>query len=256
MNTKTRIGILAFAGVALATAGVLFVPTGCTVLTNDALPDDAGPYEGGDAGDASEASCSSCVIQQCNGVEAVCLLDPSCPNAGKTCAPGGNTVNCPCGSDAGADGGPDTYGAYVADKGCEIAVTSGACASACFGGANGVPPPTAPPPPTPVCATSDAGTDDGGADAGDDAGDAGDAAAPVVVTVDGCRSCVSGHCGDPKKACGPGTECERFLECARACEPSDASCNDSCGSTYASGKEAARELADCTLTACKADCGL
>jgi len=108
-----------------------------------------------------------------------------------------------------------------------------------------------------ACIATDAGPtgDAGDVDAGDDAGDASaEAAAPVTVTVDGCASCVSGHCGDPKKACAAGTECESFLGCARAC--ADATCIDTCGTNFASGKEAARELADCTFTACKADCGL
>jgi hypothetical protein len=169
-------------------------------------------------------------------------------------------------TDAGTEdggGGPDPRGAYLAVAACDQETACGACASDCLADCAG---PVAPP----SCEgdggeLGDGGGDDaavpeagtGGSDGGTgDAGDAGetDAAAPPAVTVAGCASCVSGKCGDPKKACGIGSECEKFLACAHAC--ADTGCIDACGATFATGKEAAAELSTCTFTACEAACGL
>lgn len=87
-----------------------------------------------------------------------------------------------------------------------------------------------------------------------DAGVSDAAADAAVVTSKTCSDCVAARCGDPKKPCGVGTECDRYLGCAYACK--DAACVTDCGSRYATGQSAAADLAGCTVAACSAACGL
>ncbi|HSO33988.1 MAG TPA: hypothetical protein VLT33_15750, partial [Labilithrix sp.] len=67
------VGVGAFV---LASAGVVMLQ-GCTVLTNDALPDDAGVFEASTT-DAAPTACGTCVAQECTGPSAVCLTDEGC----------------------------------------------------------------------------------------------------------------------------------------------------------------------------------
>src|SRR4051812_12811942 len=105
-----RLQTLALGGVtavAVAIAGMLAVP-GCTVLTNDALPDDAGPFEGG--GDAASTACGTCVVQECVGAWAVCLTDESCLKLRATCGTPfseskGARDECFCAGAVPSDGG-------------------------------------------------------------------------------------------------------------------------------------------------------
>ena len=94
--------------------------SGCTVLTNDALPDDAGTFEGG--GDAGPSTaCTSCVTQECTGAWAVCLTDSRCVALRGCNNPFGESQGardqCFCdNADASAptpDGGADPLAAYA-----------------------------------------------------------------------------------------------------------------------------------------------
>jgi hypothetical protein len=239
---------------------------GCTVLTNDAPPDDAGKFEGG--GDASSTACTSCVAQECTGTWAVCLTDSRCIALRGCNNPFGESKaardQCFCASadassssPATADGGADPLGAYAAFASCNDARTCGKCATDCTSTcANGAPMTTAG-----ACGQDDAGTpgaDDAGNDAGtDDAGDAGapDATVgPETPSVDRCATCVSDKCGNGKKACALGSECSVFLACAYGC--ADAACVDACGKSHSTGQASAMELSNCTLTSCRSACGL
>ncbi|HEY8078810.1 MAG TPA: hypothetical protein VIF62_31980, partial [Labilithrix sp.] len=140
------------------------------------------------------------------------------------------------------DGGADPAGAYFVFTGCTDEKTTTTCANDCTEG--GAPAAT-----QPGSCGADAGSD-AGQDAGDDGGDA---SAPTPVTADGCTSCISGACGDPQQACGADTDCAAFLACVYAC--TDASCQDDCATTHASGKEAARELSSCAVLSCAVQCG-
>ncbi|MDB4998304.1 MAG: hypothetical protein JWM74_5736 [Myxococcaceae bacterium] len=241
------------------------VAPGCTVLTNDALPDDAATFEGGD-GAAPSAACTSCVAQECTGAWSVCLTDSRCVALRGCNTPLGESQaareQCFCDSaDASAatpDGGADPLAAYAAFAACTDARTCGKCATDCASTcANGAAKTTAG-----SCAEpSEAGADpDASADAGDagsdEAGDAGapDAAVtPDLPSADGCATCVTDKCNDAKKACALGTECSAFLACAYGC--ADATCVDACGKTHSTGKASATELSSCTLTSCRAACG-
>jgi hypothetical protein len=238
--------------------GGMIAGSGCTVLTNDSLPDDAGKFDGDT--DASAPVCASCLAQECSGQWAVCLTDPACIAVAKRAS--GAACVAP---DAGAeDGGVDPlalYGAFTACNGAKSA--SGAtCASDCTG--------TSLPS---TCALGDAGVvDSGGADAADDgaandagtddAGDAsiadggGDADAGTTTPVNPavvCANCVANGCGDAKKACALGSECAAYLECAFAA--ADAAAAEECGRQHATGKTAAAELATCTRVGCSVACG-
>ena len=240
----------------------------CTDKTNDA--ETAGPFEGGSGPASSAASdCTTCAAQECTGPWSVCLTDSRCVALRACNNPFGESEGareqCFCDSaDASAatpDGGADPLAAYAAFAACSDARTCGKCASdctsACSGGAPNTPTTTA------SCGTAldagdvDAGSGDAGpGDAGDDAdaSDAGATVTPVPASVDACTSCVSGKCGDAKKACALGTECSVFLACAYAC--ADASCVDGCGTAHSTGKASAIELSSCTLTSCRSACGL
>ena len=264
MHMSFRLGLSAFYGMAALGIGALgagaaaFAP-GCTVLTNDALPDDAGTFEAG--GDAASTACTSCVTQECTGAWAVCLTDSRCVALRGCNNPFGESQaardQCFCDSaDASAeaaDGGADPLAAYAAFSSCNDARTCGKCATDCTTTcANGAPKTTAG---SCGAAPDDAGMADADTDASD-AGDAGDAdatAAPAAPGVDPCSSCVSGRCGDAKKACALGTECSLFLACAYGC--ADVSCVDACGKAHSTGKASATELSTCTLTSCRSACG-
>jgi hypothetical protein len=246
MSARFGMGVLALGG-AVAALGVVMMPTACTVLTNDALPDDAGPFEGGEAGDGGHASCASCLTQQCTGQQAACLVDATCSTIAACVAGGGTVASCLCTVGAGVDGGPSPRGNYAAYVQCQNAsLCASACSSACVAECAIAPADGAAPDLT--CGAGDAGD----VDAGDDGGDA--STPPPPVTVSGCSGCIAGNCGDPKKACAVGSECESFLDCGSACK--DTACIDGCGTNFASGKEAARELSDCVVTACASACGL
>lgn len=280
MGMRFRLVSVAFGTAASIAAGALAtsaVAPGCTVLTNDALPDDAGLFEGG--GDASSTACTSCVTQECTGPWAVCLTDSRCVALRACNNPFGESQSareqCFCDTARGAsppgpatDGGANTLAAYAAFASCNDVRTCGKCATDCSSTcANGSTKSTKPG----ECGGADAGvdaadggvtdgggiTDGGGAADGGDAGDAGavDASVtPAPSTVDACASCVAGKCGDAKKACALGTECSAFLGCAYAC--ADAACVDACGKSRATGKASATELSSCTLISCRSACGL
>ena len=230
---------------------------GCTVLTNDALPDDAGPYEASTA-DAASNACGTCVELECVGPWAVCLNDQGCQQLRACDNPLGESDGarqaCFCDSTRGGDAGASasSLAAYVAFASCNDAKTCGTscatdCASSCTNGGRKT---------SVSCASDDAGTD-AAIDAGNagDAGDAGDAAvAPEAPSVDGCASCVAGRCDSAKKLCAIGSECAAYLACAKGC--SDAACVAACGASRASGKASAIELSSCTLTSCRSACGL
>jgi hypothetical protein len=255
MNRRIRLGFVAFGGAAaLALASLL--PAACTVLTNDALPDDAGKFDG--SAEASSASCGSCVAQSCTGAWAVCLTDATCralhqcssatacgPSCKEACFGSGDGGGS---GDDGGDAGTDPLAAFRMFAACNDARTCTACSADCVSTCASGTPDTTPK----GCAEPAGG--DAGSDADVDAGDAGDAAAPAPVTADGCASCVASKCGDPKKTCAIGTECEAYLVCTHAC--GDAKCADDCGLQRASGKAAAEGLSSCARAACSAACGL
>jgi hypothetical protein len=258
MRPSLGIGVLVCAS-AVVLAG-LVAGAGCTVLTNDSLPDDAGIFDG--TTDGASPVCATCLANECTGQWAACLTDPACIDVAKRADPA--TCLAP---DAGAtdDGGVDPlalYGAFTACTGAKSAAGA-SCATDCTGASS----------PSP-CATDggtdddasagDAGDDGAATDAGDDGGDASIAdagaddadagtTAPVTPTVDTCNSCVSSECGDPKKACAIGSECAAYLECAFAA--ADAAATEECGRQHATGKTAAAELATCTRVGCSIACG-
>lgn len=261
--TSVALGVGAFAlgGLVMSTA----IP-GCTVLTNDALPDDAGLFDG--SADAASTACTSCIAQECTGPWAVCLTDSRCVALRGCNNPFSESQAsreaCFCDTaDAGGpatDGGADSLAAYAAYASCNDVRTCGKCGTDCTTSCvNGASKPTT----TGACGATDAGADadadDGAAADAADAGDSGDADADAAVPapatgVDTCASCVSGKCGDPKKACALGTECAAFLGCAHAC--ADVACVDACAKARATGKASAMELSSCTLTSCRSACGL
>lgn len=259
---------------------------GCTVLTNDGLPDDAGKFEGG--GDAASPVCATCLADQCTGAWAACLTDPACAaifQCGHPSIACDETCRSACvcaapSSDAGAadaaagDAGTiDPRALYRAFASCNDARTraGAACSNDCGGASSSN---------VAACSDEDAGGADSGAtdagdagDASDDAaaadagdggldasvidgraGDGGDAGTTAPATgADACASCVSNECGDPKKACAIGSECAAYLECAYAA--ASAAAADECGRQHATGKTAAVELATCTRVGCSDACG-
>jgi hypothetical protein len=266
--TRLRLGILAFCGASALSVSAMVAGLGipgCTVLTNDALPDDAGKFEGG--GDASSTACTSCVAVECTAPWAVCLTDSRCVALRGCSTPFSESAagrqKCFCDTaDASATtedaGVADPLAAYAAFASCNDARTCARCASDCTSSCSSGGTKTT----AGSCSTDDAGTDtDGGvADAAtDDGGDAGDAGVPDATTsetasVDGCAACVSDKCDAAKKACALGSECSAFLACAYGCV--DAACVDACGKSFSTGKASATELSSCTLTSCRSACGL
>ena len=219
-------------GMASAAAG------GCTVLSNDGLPDDAGVFEGGEAGDAG--ACTSCVESQCLSTWSVCLLDPAC-RAIHAC---GGTSQCVCAPSA-SDASVAPENAYRSFAACNAARTCGTtCQSSCTSRCGGDGGPSA----APSC--SDAGAT--GADAGDAGADA-EAGAPVATGVDACSQCAASTCGDASRACDASSECAKYLACVFDC--AGEACANACETKHATGKAAATELATCTTTGCASACG-
>ncbi|MBL8613892.1 MAG: hypothetical protein JNL38_41515 [Myxococcales bacterium] len=227
-------------------------PTGCTVLTNDA-PLDAGVFEGGEGGPSK--ACPTCAVQQCTALYATCFDSASCvaiatslraPTCDETCD---NAAFC---------AQPQAHVLYRELAACEDAAQCNACQLTCGRKPESCPNPKAAPSPS-ICgggvadasagdsASDAAATDAGPADAA--ASDAGDAATPAPET---CASCVT-RCGDAKKACAIGSECDGYLQCAMAC--TDAACVSQCGVTFASGRQSAKDLARCVRITCGTVCG-
>lgn len=242
-------------------AGVL-AGAGCTVLTNDALPDDAGKFDGDT--DAASPVCASCLSQACTGQWASCFEDPACLAVAKRAS----ASACVAPDSGAVDGGVDPLALYGAFASCnaENAAAGQTCATDCSGttlpascnvdggagdsGANDAS----------DDGSSDASTNDAASDAGsDDAGDAGDTdggdagATTPVNPIASCSTCVANECGDAKKACAIGSECAAYLECTFAA--GDAAAAEECGRQHASGKTAAAELATCTRVGCSIACG-
>lgn len=235
-----RFGLLAITGALALGAASMVAGAGCTVLTNDAPPDDAGLYEGGDV---QVASCPSCVASECTAASALCLTNEGCL-AVRDCAKAGD-AGCGCGTNE--DGGTRARDLYRAFEACTAARScTGTCAAECAAHC------------TAHAATSTLGTcvpvvepDAGDVDAGDaEATDAG-AAAP---TAESCFTCANDECTSAKQACAVGTECAAYLACVLACD--DAACASACNGLHATGKVAATELAACTESSCKIECGL
>jgi hypothetical protein len=263
-RSHCALSALAVAAISVGAAGALAVGApGCTVLTNDALPDDAGTFEGG--GDAGPSTaCTSCVTQECTGAWAVCLTDSRCVALRGCNNPFGESQGardqCFCdNADASAappDGGADPLAAYGAFASCNDARTCDKCAtdcaSACAGGSTKTTAGSCGSVQDDGGTSADAATDPDAGDAGDaDASDA--ATAPEAPSADRCSTCVASRCGDPKKACAIGSECSVFLACAYGC--ADVACVDACGKSHSTGKESATELSTCTLTSCRSACG-
>jgi len=249
---------------ALGAATVAINAGGCTVLTNDALPDDAGVFEGGGDANIGAQACSGCIVDQCTAAFTLCLTNEGCNDirlCATGCAAGDESCKTACAcqsSAANADGGTLVAEArYRAFTSCSDART---CSAAC--GADCTATCTTPPKTTPASCNqtaADAGLDadagitiDGGSS--DDAGNGSDAGAPVKVGVDSCATCGDNKCGDAKKACAIGSECAAFLSCTAAC--TTATCNTECASKHATGKTSAEELASCVAAGCSEACGL
>lgn len=238
MSRNNRLGFAMFGGaLALTAAATAMLSVGCTVLTNGTPLDDAGTYEGG--ADGGSAACGACLADACTGAWAVCLTDESCRAVRACTNPRSESAAgekaCACSVEAGADAATSAQAAYEMFAACNDARTCSACATDCAS----------------ACANGGRVTTVGSCEE-TDAGDAGDAALPV--TVEGCASCVTGNCGDPRKACANGTECAAYLGCVHACV--GPSCVNECEQKHATGKVAAVALASCAHTACSAACGL
>lgn len=256
MRPSVGIGVLICASTIVL--GGIVAGSGCTIITNDSLPDDAGKFDG--TTDGAAPVCATCLSQECTGQWAVCFDDPGCLAVAKRTG----SAACALPDSGSADGGADPLALHAAFAACNGAATTNgaACATDCTG--------TTQPSP---CSTGDAGgvdsgttdaSDDGGAatDAGNDGGDASiadasaadaDAGTAPVDPVVACTSCVSSKCGDAKKACAIGSECAAYLECTFAA--ADAAAADECGRQHATGKTAAAELATCTRVGCSNACG-
>ena len=244
-------------------AGML-AGAGCTVLTNDSLPDDAGKFDGDT--DATSPVCASCLSQACTGQWAACFEDPACLAVAKRAS----AAACVAPDSGAADGGVDPLALYAAFTSCNgsSAAAGQTCATDCTGAT------------LPAACFVDGGvadsgatdaSDDGASDAAseasiDDGGDASitDASADADADTDAgpttpvnpvaeCSTCVANECGDPKKACAIGSECAAYLECAFAAV--DTAAAEECGRQHASGKTAAAELATCTRVGCSNACG-
>ena len=238
----TVTGLVAFG------ASAIVVGSGCTVLTNDALPDDAGVFEGGDS-DVDTTTCSTCVANECTAPWALCLTNDSCIEV-RACAAEGDATSCACdpSSDGGATGG-NLYRAFTA---CNDARScAGTCTTSCSCGST--------PKTSPAACDQDGGTDPIDAatrvDAGGDV-EGGDASASVDAGSDtnSCAACANRACDSATAACAVGSECAAFLTCMFAC--TDSACIDACAKNHATGKVAAIELATCTGSSCGKECGL
>lgn len=264
------LGVLATTVVAGAAFAVLVGP-GCTLTSNDAPPDASTI----DAPSQHPTVCTACSIQQCTGQLAVCLQNADCTGMLTCDNGGGGTQECFCGGDGGPARGQNAFRALAA---CNEVSACGGCAAQCKDTVDAA---VCASPGVPLssdrCAAPDAGADAGDAaepiadagddgatlDAGDDGGASVDAAVaeagPSDASIDapslgGCSPCVETSCADPKRACGVGSECDLFLQCAAAC--AGAACVEVCGSVHGSGKTAAAALASCALSNCSTACGL
>jgi hypothetical protein len=232
-----------------AAAGALFLTSsqGCTVLTNDEPLPEAGIYDGGEGGADAGSACNTCVAEACPGEWSACFASVDCvallecaqaPGCDDACR-----AKCACDNPLGV-------ALYAAALRCDQPQRcgSGACSDSCnTAGATATCNTTAP-----ACGTaSDAGSN---ADAGADGGsvDAGPVAAPVTAAT--CSSCIGGACNDQKQQCPIASTCDLYLSCSTGC--TTASCVADCGTAYATGKQAAGQLAMCVDTSCKAQCGL
>jgi hypothetical protein len=242
---------LSAAVVAVGLAG-----SGCTVVTNDE-PLDGGFFDGNsstpDETGAPTNACNECLFQQCAGSWAVCQNNQEClliyacatkPGCDQQCI-----NDCFCSHGAGQN-------TYVALAACDSYYTCNTCSSQCA-------------PPTSACATpgviardicgtppppEDSGTLD--ASASDASTPEQDAAPPPTdaATVQDCTGCTNSKCSDEKAACGPNSECDQYAQCLAGCQ--DVACFNDCGTAHATGKAASQALENCTLTNCKAECGL
>lgn len=255
MPDRTHSHLALVAVVASAAAGlVLVIGSGCTVLTNDALPDDAGVFEGGDA--ARTATCASCLSAACTAAQAMCLTSAGCIGviecASPTICDTTCKTACGCNATGTADAGPSAERLHHAFTACNDARIT-ACAADCA--AENRTPAT-----LPGCGgNTDAGvadaspldaatTDAAATDA------ATDAAPPTVPGVDGCIACASNRCAPALAGCASGTECQAFLACSSVC--TTGSCVDDCARLHGTGKVSATELATCTSANCQNDCEL
>jgi hypothetical protein len=262
---KAKAVVFGALAIASAIGGTLALEAGCTVLTNDALPDDAGIFEGGDG---KAPSCALCLSTNCAAPQALCLTNASCA-AILTCAAGasdaidagdagdnagdagdaGDASACACGATAATGASPDRlYHAYTSCNDAKIATCANDCAAE-----------NRAPSTLPACAAAeDGGTSDDAGDAGtaDDAGptDAGADADATVPGTDACLACAASNCAANVAACGSATECGDFLACSSAC--TGTSCLDDCAAQHATGKVAATELATCTARNCPFACEL
>lgn len=246
-------------GSLLAAGGLpLLAPAGCTVLSNDA-PLDAGVYEGGEGGGSK--ACPTCTVQQCTAFYATCFDSASCTAITTALHKGACDEGCQA---AAYCGSPSAQAFYKELATCEDQAQCNSCQLTC-----GRKPESCPAAKL-VPAASACGVDAGATDASDaavtpsDAGasdaasDAAASDAAADATADAappetCAACVT-RCGDTKKACAIGSECDGYIQCAMAC--ADATCVSQCGTTFPSGKQASQDLARCVRITCGATCGV
>jgi hypothetical protein len=229
--------------VASAIGGTLALASGCTVLTNDAPPDDAGLFEGGDA---LTSSCDVCLSAYCTAPQALCLTNAAC--VGVLAAP-----DSACSAEGDGGVSPERlYHAYTACNDAKLETCANDCAALNRASST-----------LPACAAPDDGGVTDAGDAGDADAEAADAAAPDASDTDAgepppgpdaCVACAAANCSAAVSACASGTECGQFLACSSACKTP--SCVDDCAAQRATGKVAASELATCTASNCQKSCEL
>ena len=256
--------VVALFTAAFAVAGLALVSGahGCTVLTNDALPDDAAIDGQAEAG----AACSGCFASACAGLYAACFGSEACI-AQRFCGSGTAASDAGDAGDATADAAPDA------------AVSPGAGAStlyphilACQSSSSCVSKVQACAAPFAASCALDAGSDGAtdaaslpDADAVDAAPDAGQADADIVdatasdapssdAVADAAPTTCTGCAAQCASAgCGAGTACDAFVKCGLGC--GSAVCVAGCGTANAAGKAAATQVARCVTTNCAALCG-
>src|SRR5687768_2448288 len=99
MRPSVGIGVLVCAST-IVFAGIV-AGSGCTVLTNDGLPDDAGKFDG--PTDGAVAVCGTCLSQECTGQWATCFAEPACVAAAKRAS----AAACIASDSGTEDGGAD-----------------------------------------------------------------------------------------------------------------------------------------------------
>lgn len=67
-----------------------------------------------------------------------------------------------------------------------------------------------------------------------------------------CDPCITRNCPAQDSACGAGSACNTFFDCANAC--TNQGCIDGCASTSPSGYTAYRALLDCLTASCPVEC--